>query len=100
MYMLHPPILLLYCSNKYTTLYEHYTLTLHDALPICELMDVEAVTTDDIAFGGFIARISDGTRTTMTRREVIVIRSEEHTSELQSLTNLVCRLLLEKKKFE
>src|SRR5437016_11449835 len=26
------------------------------------------------------------------------IRSEEHTSELQSLTNLVCRLLLEKKK--
>src|SRR5438093_7681811 len=27
-----------------------------------------------------------------------VLRSEEHTSELQSLTNLVCRLLLEKKK--
>src|SRR5438093_10085204 len=38
-----------------------------------------------------------------TRREVREIergneRSEEHTSELQSLTNLVCRLLLEKKK--
>src|SRR5437016_8933130 len=29
---------------------------------------------------------------------VIGLRSEEHTSELQSLTNLVCRLLLEKKK--
>ena len=29
---------------------------------------------------------------------VVVVRSEEHTSELQSLTNLVCRLLLEKKK--
>src|SRR5258706_11519739 len=28
----------------------------------------------------------------------ISFRSEEHTSELQSLTNLVCRLLLEKKK--
>src|SRR5438093_5886450 len=28
------------------------------------------------------------------------VRSEEHTSELQSLTNLVCRLLLEKKKKE
>src|SRR5258706_5904693 len=28
----------------------------------------------------------------------IALRSEEHTSELQSLTNLVCRLLLEKKK--
>src|SRR5437016_10511426 len=27
-----------------------------------------------------------------------LLRSEEHTSELQSLTNLVCRLLLEKKK--
>src|SRR5262249_61197064 len=30
--------------------------------------------------------------------EIGEIRSEEHTSELQSLTNLVCRLLLEKKK--
>src|SRR5258706_9736057 len=29
---------------------------------------------------------------------IAVLRSEEHTSELQSLTNLVCRLLLEKKK--
>src|SRR5438093_9646070 len=28
----------------------------------------------------------------------VMLRSEEHTSELQSLTNLVCRLLLEKKK--
>src|SRR5438093_7635809 len=31
-------------------------------------------------------------------RSEIASRSEEHTSELQSLTNLVCRLLLEKKK--
>src|SRR5258706_11600293 len=31
-------------------------------------------------------------------RPLISLRSEEHTSELQSLTNLVCRLLLEKKK--
>src|SRR5258706_7382175 len=30
--------------------------------------------------------------------DLVRIRSEEHTSELQSLTNLVCRLLLEKKK--
>src|SRR5258706_11921814 len=30
--------------------------------------------------------------------ESVLSRSEEHTSELQSLTNLVCRLLLEKKK--
>src|SRR5258706_11106104 len=33
-----------------------------------------------------------------TGRDVPHVRSEEHTSELQSLTNLVCRLLLEKKK--
>src|SRR5215213_4444104 len=31
-------------------------------------------------------------------KESKIVRSEEHTSELQSLTNLVCRLLLEKKK--
>src|SRR5438046_6785716 len=31
-------------------------------------------------------------------KSTVPIRSEEHTSELQSLTNLVCRLLLEKKK--
>src|SRR2546430_11885501 len=38
----------------------------------------------------------------MQRRDanahVLVVRSEEHTSELQSQSNLVCRLLLEKKK--
>src|SRR5438093_8759287 len=36
----------------------------------------------------------------MTRVDEVleILRSEEHTSELQSLTNLVCRLLLEKKK--
>src|SRR5438046_6387512 len=33
----------------------------------------------------------------MTQTILEIIRSEEHTSELQSLTNLVCRLLLEKK---
>src|SRR5258706_10126947 len=41
---------------------------------------------------------------TLSRRRTVLgsglasSRSEEHTSELQSLTNLVCRLLLEKKK--
>src|SRR5262245_60152217 len=34
------------------------------------------------------------------RAGLIVVRSEEHTSELQSLRHLVCRLLLEKKKIE
>src|SRR5829696_10498899 len=61
---------------------EIYTLSLHDALPISmALMDHPN-----------IARIFDADATATGRR------SEEHTSELQSLTNLVCRLLLEKKK--
>src|SRR5438046_3371959 len=34
------------------------------------------------------------------RQRARALRSEEHTSELQSLTNLVCRLLLEKKKIK
>src|SRR5258706_9419743 len=34
----------------------------------------------------------------LSSADFTVTRSEEHTSELQSLTNLVCRLLLEKKK--
>src|SRR2546430_2792213 len=33
-------------------------------------------------------------------RELRLLRSEEHTSELQSQSNLVCRLLLEKKKYQ
>src|SRR2546430_12945365 len=33
-----------------------------------------------------------------TNNEIVIFRSEEHTSELQSQSNLVCRLLLEKKK--
>src|SRR5258706_11880746 len=37
-------------------------------------------------------------RPVVTSAGATVVRSEEHTSELQSLTNLVCRLLLEKKK--
>src|SRR5256885_7747131 len=45
-------------------------------------------------FGGDRAR--RGSRSAPARRA----RSEEHTSELQSPCNLVCRLLLEKKKFE
>src|SRR2546425_1225066 len=39
------------------------------------------------------------TYATKTSSEFLAIRSEEHTSELQSLAYLVCRLLLEKKKF-
>src|SRR2546427_3716060 len=41
-----------------------------------------------------------GSRQVGERRVPAVVRSEEHTSELQSQSNLVCRLLLEKKKKE
>src|SRR5438093_3173460 len=44
------------------------------------------------------ARIPRPTRQGSPSSKRSSLRSEEHTSELQSLTNLVCRLLLEKKK--
>src|SRR2546430_17700772 len=70
---------------------EIYTLSLHDALPISR-------------------RLSPLRREVFQARRCLVLlggcqqpiladhRSEEHTSELQSQSNLVCRLLLEKKK--
>src|SRR2546428_2349056 len=88
---------------------EIYTLSLHDALPICVLPGL-----DDRRGGGSRGRLprhrphplparqgraqeaSEG-RTRMTERNDHD-RSEEHTSELQSRSDLVCRLLLEKKK--
>src|SRR5437016_8983771 len=48
---------------------------------------------------GVIARVTNRTQWQQIREKNLpVVRSEEHTSELQSLTNLVCRRLLEKKK--
>src|SRR5437016_11373674 len=44
----------------------------------------------------WVAELFSGPRS--GRVSALLLRSEEHTSELQSLTNLVCRLLLEKKK--
>src|SRR5690242_21432493 len=63
---------------------EIYTLSLHDALPILMAMPRSG---DRLIFALFQAG--------QEQRED---RSEEHTSELQSHVNLVCRLLLEKKK--
>src|SRR5438046_10689887 len=48
-------------------------------------------------FGGILT-VSVGHCNPKISSKVSAQRSEEHTSELQSLTNLVCRLLLEKKK--
>src|SRR5436190_13956045 len=64
---------------------EIYTLSLHDALPICGHPGPDR-----------LACISCDTR--RIRSRMATSRSEEHTSELQSHSDLVCRLLLEKKK--
>src|SRR2546425_11637003 len=77
---------------------EIYTLPLHDALPICEHADEHEhrARRDDEAAGR-----PDRQRVPThdaQHYETHRIRSEEHTSELQSLAYLVCRLLLEKKK--
>src|SRR5437868_15476727 len=70
---------------------EIYTLSLHDALPISYSPFANVDFTP--SFGGGVD-FSSGTFTHSIR----VGRSEEHTSELQSRFDLVCRLLLEKKK--
>src|SRR5256885_17194566 len=61
---------------------EIYTLSLHDALPIWQECGHQDFTTVSTWFSA----------------HSVWSRSEEHTSELQSPCNLVCRLLLEKKK--
>src|SRR2546430_4322925 len=73
---------------------EIYTLSLHDALPILFVISLR------VAFSRPRANASalESTATTSpARRATWRARSEEHTSELQSQSNLVCRLLLEKK---
>src|SRR5438046_7186823 len=70
---------------------EIYTLSLHDALPIWLLF----ISTRAGGYGGEDIWASYREH---THDDFAWQRSEEHTSELQSLTNLVCRLLLEKKK--
>src|SRR5690242_21270883 len=92
---------------------EIYTLSLHDALPISLRMTV--LLSLLIQFCIVSRMTSWPTRMTMTilqrRRSALsthwcmgpgpwVPRSEEHTSELQSHVNLVCRLLLEKKNMK
>src|SRR5205814_5940138 len=97
---------------------EIYTLSLHDALPIynngsgtfsdvtdkagvaglesgafhsgATFFDYDGDGYLDLYVGSYVALDPDGPR--------YCNRSEEHTSELQSLRHLVCRLLLEKKK--
>src|SRR5260221_4481960 len=68
---------------------EIYTLSLHDALPISILL-----VSNDRGWQEF----AEAWWTCAGRSFIHHERSEEHTSELQSHSDLVCRLLLEKKK--
>src|SRR5205809_3167139 len=70
---------------------EIYTLSLHDALPISHDVVHHAVHDEGVAGVDDPQRFVPGARR-------LRLRSEEHTSELQSRLHLVCRLLLEKKK--
>src|SRR5438093_12344317 len=84
-------LLVLFFFNATATT-EIYTLSLHDALPISCVFSTVALTMAVPRFRPWIC--PEGLFTA----RIVGSRSEEHTSELQSLTNLVCRLLLEKKK--
>src|SRR5690606_40218294 len=101
------------CAHNELATAENYTLSLHDALPIFQPprtettsgieaevalhgLDVQPRHVGQAESGPIGAETHIGTRH-MTRGQG---RSEEHTSELQSRENLVCRLLLEKKKEE
>src|SRR5438477_6796965 len=82
---MHPPLSVFFSNAAATT--ATHTLSLHDALPISG------------PGPGRAARGADRLRAVSGEGRLLPAdRSEEHTSELQSHVNLVCRLLLEKKK--
>src|SRR5687767_15432977 len=79
---------------------EIYTLSLHDALPISAAWRVALADRSDLRHRreARVARVGSAPGTAAARSVLVHReRSEEHTSELQSLAYLVCRLLLEKK---
>src|SRR5690606_39786900 len=108
------PVYYFHMSYPVTTVI--YTLSLHDALPIlwnacvetnipikewCKFFDTVSLCLSK-GLGAGIGSVLVGTREHIEKarafRKLYGGRSEEHTSELQSRENLVCRLLLEKKK--
>src|SRR5438270_6454256 len=85
----HPPRSTLF---PYTTLFRSLFQELHHVLPSMHSAPA------DFTFGGEPLAVSLGNGARLAKC-VCNSRSEEHTSELQSQSNLVCRLLLEKKKY-
>src|SRR5690606_41751404 len=89
---------------KHTTTTEIYTLSLHDALPILKSLVLEEKMKLSLRDFPIEREEALGPRDVRIKLHTVGIcgsdvhyRSEEHTSELQSRENLVCRLLLEKK---
>src|SRR5688572_32235157 len=89
----------LYFFFNATATTEIYTLSLHDALPIFRHHCLSA---HACLAGNQVGSLDFGNQSLQAankeRFAERTARSEEHTSELQSQSNLVCRLLLEKKK--
>src|SRR5438445_7728292 len=91
---------------NYTATTEIYTLSLHDALPIwLNGWDNQRAPVSGGLHQAILVELlvqghsADAQFRSRTQAVVVVLlRSEEHTSELQSRQYLVCRLLLEKKK--
>src|SRR5690606_41666309 len=106
------------CASNHRATTQIYTLSLHDALPISWTFPAVFLSAPVVSIAGDCARneisaigVSGGTVSTTqapslwlvrgladtnTDYSAMLFRSEEHTSELQSRENLVCRLLLEK----
>src|SRR5258705_10031051 len=100
--MFHQHLLFLFFFFNDTATTEIYTLSLHDALPISVIVAENG--TEIGCHKILLTGNYDFMRNLMTlglqgiHLYDLIHRSEEHTSELQSLRHLVCRLLLEKKK--
>src|SRR2546430_12769260 len=97
--MLSALLMFFFFNDTATT--EIYTLSLHDALPICEAATILSSSEAKSLSG--LAPLRPGELAVVITSlsplaNPLLVRSEEHTSELQSQSNLVCRLLLEKKK--
>src|SRR2546427_6146958 len=89
------PFFFFFFNDTATT--EIYTLSLHDALPICH-RQARASTLLSSAPQKLRVHVLAHADVVHQIPARVIRRSEEHTSELQSQSNLVCRLLLEKKK--
>src|SRR5437588_7844884 len=89
---LHVVFVFFFFNDPATT--EIYTLSLHDALPISQLPGEDPGALPPVHGPSRRPGLAAGPRSLPAPR----LRSEEHTSELQSHSDLVCRLLLEKKK--